>query len=346
MPATDARVRPRLARMLRRRARGAVVLLYHSVGDGDTDAQLLSVAPERFAEHLELIVAEGEPLALGDLALAAWSGADVSARGVAVTFDDGYADNLLAAKPLLERHGVPATVFVAAGLLGRTFWWDELERLLLQPGRLPRLVSLEIGDEELQVDLGDDADYGAARAAGASGWTVLDRSDPGPRQRLYRLLAERLRTLEHDERERVIDRLRAVTTLDEPNAAAARRPLTLAELQRLPAHGLVDVGAHTVTHPVLAVLPPARQREEIAGSKARLEEAFGHPVRAFSYPYGAAVTFDDATVALVRGAGFTHACATMPHRVGAATDPYRIPRLVVRDWTGEELERRLSQLRA
>ncbi|MBD0330878.1 MAG: polysaccharide deacetylase family protein [Thermoleophilia bacterium] len=339
-------MRRRLARAIRKRARGAVVLLYHRVGDGDTDAQLLSVAPERFAEHLELIVGEEEILSLADLALAVRSGGDLPGRGVAVTFDDGYADNLIAAKPLLERRGVPATVFVTAGLLGGRFWWDELERLLLRPGRLPRLVSLEIGDEELRVDLGEDADYGAGRAARVTRWTVLDRNDPGPRQRLYRLLADRLRPLEHDERERVIDRLRAVTAPDEPNGAAARRPLTLAELQRLAAHGLIDVGAHTVTHPVLAALPQARQREEIEGSKARLEEAFGRPVRAFSYPYGTIASFDDSTVRLVRGAGFTHACANVQDRVGGGTDLYRIPRLLVRDWSGDELARRLSQLRA
>ena len=71
------------------------------------------------------------------------SGGDVPSAGVVVTFDDGYADNFHNAKPLLERYEIPATVFVTTGYLQdqREFWWDELERILLQPGTLPRFFA-------------------------------------------------------------------------------------------------------------------------------------------------------------------------------------------------------------
>ena len=66
-----------------------------------------------------------------------------------ITFDDGYADVLHHAKPLLERHSVPATVFVATGAIGqrREFWWDELGGLFLQPGTLPEELELTVDEE-------------------------------------------------------------------------------------------------------------------------------------------------------------------------------------------------------
>src|SRR3954470_15948888 len=110
-----------------RRRPPALILLYHRVATPTRDPQLLSVSPERFAEHLEVVRRCAEPVAL----------AGILAQGegprAAITFDDGYADNLHEAAPLLAAAGVPATVFVVSGQVGTTdeFWWDELERVLL-----------------------------------------------------------------------------------------------------------------------------------------------------------------------------------------------------------------------
>src|SRR5947207_7132586 len=91
---------------LGRREKRAFVLAYHRVGRVTTDPQLLCVTPEHFTEHLELITKRYEPARLDELVAATRPD-----RAVAVTFDDGYADTLLAAKPLLERASVHATVF-------------------------------------------------------------------------------------------------------------------------------------------------------------------------------------------------------------------------------------------
>src|SRR5688572_28754639 len=90
------------------------------------------------------------------------AGADgVPSRAVAVTVDDGYVDNLAEAQPLLARREVLATVFVATDLVGRAseFWWDELERLLLQPGVLPSELMLVIGGASHRWSLGDASAY-------------------------------------------------------------------------------------------------------------------------------------------------------------------------------------------
>jgi peptidoglycan/xylan/chitin deacetylase (PgdA/CDA1 family) len=334
-----------LPRRRTRRGEGPLVLLYHRIARASSDPQLLCVKPEHFSEHIELIAESYEPVRLRDL-VAALREEQLPPGAVAITFDDGYADNLAAAKPVLEHNRVPATVFVASGWIGgnRPFWWDELEGLLLWPGSLPPVLELQIGTELLRWDLGDEAVYTHEAAAARFGWTILDPHDPGRRQRIYRELSTRLREVDETARESVLDSLRSVSLRDDGADGELPRPLTLDELRRL-AHGdLVDTGAHTVTHPTLSKLAPDIQREEIIGSRQQLESALGRPVTSFAYPYGGPSDFDQTTAMIVRHAGFDYACANVSGRLDFATDAYRLPRVLVRDCGGAEFARRLADL--
>jgi peptidoglycan/xylan/chitin deacetylase (PgdA/CDA1 family) len=127
-------------------------------------------------------------------------------------------------------------------------------------------------------------------------------------------------------------------------SGAARAPrhshrlLRADEVARLDRDSLLEVGAHTVSHPMLSRLGAARRHAEIAGSKRRLEELLGRPVASFAYPYGAGV----GTARMVRRAGFESACTTAGRRVVPGSDRYRLPRVYVGDWDGDQLERRLA----
>src|SRR6266404_5015149 len=136
----------------------ALILAYHRVAALPFDPQLLSVTPDHFAEHLEVLHRYYRPTRLRQLAQTPESGVS-SSRAVVITFDDGYADNLYNATPLLERYDVPATVFVTTGYVDATreFWWDELERLLLQPGTLPETLSLSVNRKRSEWTLGKGA---------------------------------------------------------------------------------------------------------------------------------------------------------------------------------------------
>jgi peptidoglycan/xylan/chitin deacetylase (PgdA/CDA1 family) len=335
-----------LARRGTRRGTAPVVLLYHRIAHATSDPQLLCVKPEHFAQHVEVVAESYQPVRLRDLVAALRAG-ELPSRAVAITFDDGYADNLAAAKPVLEQNGVPATVFVASGWLGgdRMFWWDELEILLLRPGRLPPVLKLELGTEILRCELGDDAVYTKEVAAARSGWTVLDGHDPGRRQQIYRELCARLRTHDEAARERMLDSLRSVVERDDPADGELPRPMNANELRRLAGGDIVDIGAHTITHPTLSKLEAGEQRGEIAGSRRQLETALARPVASFAYPYGGASDFDETTARIVRDAGFDHACANVASRLERGTDAYRLPRVLVRDWSGRELARRLADPR-
>ena len=264
-------------------------------------------------------------------------------RAVAVTFDDGYADNLYEAKPLLERYGIAATVFITTGYVGyeREFWWDELDRLLLQPGMLSERLCLRMNGRTCQWELGEWINYREDVHLRYRRWHVLGTDDPTPRHRLYRVLSELLRPLPEGEREKILGELTAWAGA-EPMGRLTHRALSTEEVVRLAEGGLVEVGAHSVTHSVLSKLPPAKQRAEIQGSKNQLEEILGRSVTSFAYPYGSPSDYTSDTIALVREAGFACACSNFAGVVRRGTDGFQLPRLLVRDWDGDEFARRLE----
>ena len=285
-------------RLLRQRLQpGPRVLLYHRVLEHDADPQLLAVTPRHFAEQLEILRRKAFPMSLPSLLNAVQQG-NAPRNAVAITFDDGYADNLHQAKPLLERYEVPATVFVATGQLGtrEEFWWDELDRLLLQPGSLPVQIQLTIAGQTLSWYLGNAANYTLSTASRHAGWSVADHRYPSRRHQLYATLCAMLRPLPYADQRQALEQLRQWA-----GETAAGRPshrvLSAMETAQLAGGGLVEVGAHTITHAYLSTLPAFAQRQEIVGSRIYLEEIVGTPITSFSYPFGTPVsaTGTDAT---------------------------------------------------
>jgi peptidoglycan/xylan/chitin deacetylase (PgdA/CDA1 family) len=321
----------------------ALILLYHRVADLKQDPQLLAVTPEHFAEHLEILRGYGRPMPLQGL-IAALRNGRLPRRAVVVTFDDGYADNLSCAKPLLERYGTPATAFVTAGYIGSTreFWWDELERLILEPGRLPEVLRMGIRGSVYQWALGEASDYSEESYRQHRRWNVEQKNDPCPRQHLYRSLCSLLRALSDGERRSALDELLAWAGA-ECVSRPAHRTLSADEVVRLADGNLVEIGAHAVTHPVLSGLPAELQRTEIGQSKARLEEILGGEVSGFAYPFGTRSDYTQETVEMVREAGFMSACSNFPGVVRNGVNPYELPRYLVRNWPGEQFAQRLGE---
>jgi len=264
-------------------------------------------------------------------------------RSVVVTFDDGYADNLRNAKPRLERYDVPATVFVSSGYLGheQEFWWDELDRLLLQPGTLPERFDLVVDGSTYQWELGEAAHYSKEASRHHRRWRAW-REAPSARHSLYSSLWELLQPMTEGERRRVLHELQGWAGA-EPAGRPSHRLLSPEELIDLAQGGQIEVGAHTVNHPALSALTPALQRDEILESKARLEEILSRPVTSFAYPYGRLSDYTAETVGIVREAGFACSCSNFAGLVKRFTDPFQLPRVQVQDWDGDEFARRLSR---
>jgi len=343
------RVNFRAISALQRRARGvanrfairAVVLLYHRVNELTSDPQLLCVSPKHFSEHLEVIQKHCRPLALRRLSDTLASGSRRRCSAV-ITFDDGYADNLHEAKPLLEAFNFPATVFIATGHIDSPsgFWKDILERVFLQPGRLPETLRLNIAGTGYQWELHEAAEYSREAFGRYSGWNITSETDPTMRQHLYRHLCRLLRPLSEVERSSVLQKLAAWADMD-LTKSSVHRALSADEVVQLANGGTIEVGAHSISHPVLSALPAAEQREEIRGSKSRLEKILGQSVTSFAYPYGGRSYYTSDTALAVREAGFELACSNFEGMVRRGVDMWQLPRLLVRNWNGEEFERRL-----
>lgn len=313
----------------------ALVLVYHRVTELERDPQLLAVTPGNFDAQMTLLAKRYSVLPLPELAAGIGSH-HVPDRAVAVTFDDGYADNLLEATPPLERHGVPATVFVSSGYVesGREFWWDEVERIVLGPGTLPETVALETPEASFSYHLEGQLERTAEVAERDRAWNLL-LPDAGPRHNLYRKLCDFYRPLAPVNRLSALAQLRqAAYADDEPRAT--HRPLTAEDVTRLDSSPFVEVGAHTVNHPVLSARSADEQRIEIGCDKEALEELCGRPITWFSYPYGKLSDYTHETVSIVREGGFSGACSNHLGVVKPWTDVHRLPRVIVRDLEASE----------
>ncbi|PYR90358.1 MAG: hypothetical protein DMF84_20815 [Acidobacteria bacterium] len=232
----------------RKSATRGLVLLYHRIETAAHDPFDLSVLPELFEQHLEVIAERCTVVDLHRLLTAVPE--DLPARPVAVTFDDGYYSHLTDVLPILERSNVPATFFITSAGLDRDveYWWDTLERV--NPGHLHALhdqcVRASLTDRERLLapySLGPTARVPTASGRG---------SDPG----------------------------RSVTH-------SARRPLRAEEVRRLAAGRGVTIGAHSVNHLLLTAQVDEVRKREMSECRRALEALTERPVTLFAYPYGA-----------------------------------------------------------
>jgi peptidoglycan/xylan/chitin deacetylase (PgdA/CDA1 family) len=301
----------------------AIILLYHKITETSLDTNMLSVTPQHFSEHLEYLQKHYHLLSLVELGRAL-SANRVPNRAVVVTLDDGYLDNLWNAKPLLEHYNVPATLFVTTGYLGKNkeFWWDELERILFLAEVHPEQLSFNIDDKFYK-------------------WNFRQDKEQDLVQRVYKDIQCLLRPLEDEHRQQVLNDLARLTSAQK-DARQSYRALNLDELRMLCDNGLLEIGSHTITHPVLSTQPLDVQKREIVQSKQYLEDILGRPVNSFSYPYGGINDLSDKTMRLIREAGYLVACTTISSFVTRQSDSYYLPRYMIKDCGREEFASRIK----
>jgi peptidoglycan/xylan/chitin deacetylase (PgdA/CDA1 family) len=305
----------------RRAARrsGGVILGYHSISEARPDPTQLSLPPADFADHVALLAAEFRPMTVEALLDASRRGT-LPKRAIAVTFDDGYVDNLRVAGPVLRDAGVPAMVFVATSQLetGGTWWWRELETILLGPGERPARLRVRTGGASRELLTATEAEREAAYYT--VGWALREGSPE--------LRAE------------VLAHLRAWSAPDPALLAALPRAMTAQELAELESFH-IEVGGHGHDHVSLRARPAAAIRADVARCRAVLQDRLDRPVRGFAYPFG-----DRSLVArsALADNDFAWAAGVHPAMVGDRSDPLHLARFVIGHQDAATLERQLATL--
>jgi peptidoglycan/xylan/chitin deacetylase (PgdA/CDA1 family) len=300
--------------------RPSAVLLYHRVSALDRDVHQLAITPQAFRSQLEALTRAWRVVPLAELMPAAVSGRAPDGH-VALTFDDGYLDNLDLVLPLLEEFSAPATFFLTTASLGAPgrYWWDVLEAALLDNPALGAEVTLEIDGGPRRFATHDAA---ACRTAHDALYAILKVSAP-PR------------------RDAIVGQLGALAPCDRFDARA--RPLLLDEVRRLARHPLVDIGAHTVHHLSLSLAAADDLHRDVFEGRSALERAIGRAVPHFAYPYG---DLSPAAVQTVQAAGFSGAVTCEARVLRRREHPLRVPRLATFEEGGAALGARLAALAA
>ena len=305
--------------------------MYHRIATPDVDPWGLSVSPERFAEQVRVLRARRTMLSV-DAFVARLQCGDLPHDAVALTFDDGYLDNLYQAKPILEAADVPGTVFLTTGRIrtGEEFWWDELARMVLSRAE-PLSASVTVEPDGLQIELPPIDPEIEPRVA----WRAWDRPVTA-REATYQTLWQALRDCAPDSRERAMAQLRRVFGATQPNPEdLPMRAADFADSSRIAFRRSARVHPPGAHH-----LQAAARVEEIQRSRVEAEELSALPVTGFAYPHG---DRDAETIDMVRRAGYRWACSTRE----ATIDPLRadlhdLSRIAVGDWRANMLLVKLS----
>ena len=289
---------------------GALILLYHRVNNLLIDPQELSVTPENFELQLQFLKSQFKILSLKELLERRDNGLDIDGT-IALTFDDGYADNYYNALPILEKNKVQATIFVTSGHVenSREFWWDELERIFiinLKKGRL----KLKINKKSYQ-------------------WNITSKVDS---QEVYKELSKLIKSLDTIDREKILSQLFIWSNLNRQEGRVNNRAVTKNELKNLSESKFIDIQSHCVNHCVLSVEKTLTIFDEYSESKHFLETITQKTIDIISYPFGTKFDYNRDSIRLAKKVGYKYGIANNQGILDASSLNYEIPRFLVRDW--------------
>ena len=317
--------------------RKAVVLSYHRIIQIDVDPWELAVSPENFEQHLQ-VLKKYSLITPGQLSKHLKKGT-LKNKMVCITFDDGYQDNYEFAKPLLEKYNSSSTIFIPVHFIGqkKSFWWDELQSIVLGKHDLPQRLSISIANDTLEFDLGNDAHFTETHHRKNTSWIWYEEAKT-KRAELYLEIWKRLRPLKYAQIIETLGQLRQwclCNIIFDDNSL----PMNDDQLKEIIVHPLFNIGIHTVTHSALASHTKQEQFTEIANCKKRLEELSGNIINTIAYPYG---IYNDDTIEVSKQLGLESGFTTQGQAIQATDHPLKLARVHVKNWNGEEFEKNLN----
>ena len=273
------------------------ILIYHRVLPESDPLFPSEVDSARFDAQMKHVSRIFNILPLAD-AVERLKSNTLPARAACITFDDGYADNAEIALPILKKHGIPATFFVSTGYLNGGIMFNDSVIECVRMTKKESLSLSSLGLNELPVQT-----IAEKRSAIESILSILKYREPLLRQEL-------------------VDEIRSMTGIDPP------MDLMLEDDQvRLLSGSGMEIGGHTVNHPILASVDSKIARTEIQNGKEYLEALTGRPVRLFAYPNGKPGTdYLAEHAAIVKELGFDAAVSTAVGVAHKKSDLFQLPR--------------------
>src|SRR5262245_11013158 len=282
----------------RQRPSTFLVLIYHRVHSGSPLFSIERSTPEAFRRQMTYLAREFHVLPLHDIVRRLRAGDPLPPRPVAVTFDDGYADNYTVAYPILRELGLPATIFLTSGAIGteEPLWFDRI----LHAFEHTRRASLE--------------------------WPMELNGLDDPLHRSRAAFDTLVALIRMPNQERIDGVARILEELGPPPSDPPSLMLDWDQVRTMSA-GAITFGAHTATHSILTRQPVDEAALEIAGSKSAIETAIGRPVTLFAYPVGRRAHYSEPLIDRLRGLGFQAAFTTEVGPNGAGDDPFLLRRV-------------------
>jgi len=281
-------------------SRRLVILTYHRVVADDPLKDPDEIDEQQFQMHVATLSRFFNVLKLSD-AVSGLRNGGLPGRAVAITFDDGYKDNVTAALPILEHYGVPATFFIATGFLDGGIMWNDMA-----------IESVRRFEGE-RIDL-DDLDLGSYPAR-----------EPAEKIAAYRQIVGKLRYEPQERRNTLCKAIAERLEVQLPTDLM----MSSGDLTTLRDAGM-EIGAHTRNHPILAVVGEDDARREIVDGKRDVEQILGAEVKAFAYPNGRpGQDYKACHVDMVRDAGFELAVSTGAGSVSTEADVFQLGRVSV-----------------
>lgn len=287
----------------------AVVLLYHRVENLANDHQLLAVSPQHFDEQVAYLRSDYNLIGIDEFTAHLKERRKFAPRTVILTFDDGYADNLIHAIPVLEKHKAQALFYITTSKLNThdVLWWDQLEYVFFKTPVLPPELSITIEHTKHTFDTAKD------------------------HEGTYHQLHPLIKYTHYKERDRIMSDLLQWAGISGINDDSYRL-LSHEQLKTMSNSSACVLGSHTIDHPVLSELSYEEQLEQINGSKKILEELSGKPVNHFSYPFGSRIDYNGNSINACKASCFDMVTSNFAWQTHSYTQRFEVPRYLVRDW--------------
>ncbi|MET0116115.1 MAG: polysaccharide deacetylase family protein [Sedimenticola sp.] len=288
------------------------ILIYHRVHETNDPLVRNAIDRQVFDWQMRVISGAFNVLDLAD-AVSLMKSGSLPPRSLAITFDDGYADNYEVALPVLQKYDLTATFFVSSGYLNGGRMWNDsiIETVRTLPDGIFDLSSHGLG--------------------------IFNISSITDRRLCFQQIIDDVKHMPYEKRLEVVESISRHARSSLPDDLM----MTSSQLKQLSDSGMT-VGGHTVSHPILSMLEADTARDEIIQGKRALESILGKEIDLFAYPNGRPGTdYSDEHVNLVKGAGFKLAVSTAKGVSDIDTDLYQLKRFTPWDRTPGKFMARL-----